>query len=365
MRVIVTGGGTGGHIYPALAIADKIKEKQPDAEILYIGNKDGLEQEIVPKHGYRIKTVSSRNLERSLIGLTKTGISTFKGILECNRIMKSFKPDVVIGTGGFVCFPVMYSASKYGAECYLHEQNAYPGKANRALERFVEKVFLGFAEASPYFRHPQKHVYTGNPVRKSFFKVDKKAARESISIKDDEFLLVAFGGSWGAKVLNDEVYRLARKYSGIEGITLVFATGNVYEAYFKELVEEGGVNLGDNIRILPYIDDMPNYLGAADLLITRAGALSIAEASVCSKASVLVPFPKATGNHQYFNAKAVADRGGAVLIEEKDLTCEAMDQVVKAFMENPLALKTMEEKSGRCSSGDATEIIYRSIFEDK
>lgn len=362
MNVILTGGGTGGHIYPAMAIADKIKEKNPEANILYIGNEEGLETEIVPSYGYPIKLVAARWLEKSPIELVKTGIVTLKGVSQCKRIFKKFKPDIVIGTGGFICFPVMYAGYRYGAKCYLHEQNAYPGMANRALEKFVDKLFLGFAEASPYFRHPHKHVYTGNPVRKSFFNLDKNKSRESLKINQDQFMLVSFGGSWGAEKINEIVVKLVSELKENKKITFVFVTGKIHYEEILEELQKKGIELKGNIILKPYIESMADYIGAADFIISRAGALSVAEATVCGRASLLVPFPGATGNHQYFNAKAVADRGGALLLEEKDLTYDKMKNIIFDFLNHPEKQRQMEEKSKNCSPGDSAEIIYENIF---
>ena len=204
MRAIVTGGGSGGHIYPAVAIADKIKEKEPDSEILYVGNSIGLEKDIIPGTGYPMELVSAKWLDRrNIFKIFDTGFSTLKGIHQAYRIMKRFKPDVVIGTGGFVCVPVMYAGHKFGARCYLHEQNAFPGVANKALEKFARKVFLGFPEAGKYFREPEKHVSVGNPVRKRFYDIETKTAREKLDIPEDDFVVFSFGGSQGAEKINE------------------------------------------------------------------------------------------------------------------------------------------------------------------
>lgn len=186
MRVIVTGGGTGGHIYPAIAIADKVMEKDPEAEVLYIGNDIGLEKDIVPRSGYKMELVSAKWLDRrNILKVFDTGLTTMKGVAQAYRIMKKFRPDVVIGTGGFVCVPVMYAGHKYGARCYLHEQNAFPGVANKTLEKFADKVFLGFPEASHYFHQPEKHICSGNPVRRSFYDrgQERGRGRRSLSLR--------------------------------------------------------------------------------------------------------------------------------------------------------------------------------------
>lgn len=366
MRAIITGGGSGGHIYPAIAIADKIKEREPDSEILYIGNELGLEKDIVPGTGYPLELVSARWLDRkSILQLFATGFVTMKGVRQSLKIMKKFKPDVVIGTGGFVCVPVMFAGHQYGARCYLHEQNAYPGVANRTLEKFVNKVFLGFPDASHYFRQPEKHVNVGNPVRERFYNVDQKAAREKLGIPMDDFVIFSFGGSQGAEKLNEVCFDLMEAVNGHEKMTFVFGTGSQYYEEILDKAKEKGIDIQPNIKVKSYINDMQNYLGAADLVISRAGALSVAESTVCGKALILIPSPNVTGNHQFFNAKSVADQGGAVIIEEKDLTSELLISEVMKLKNNPDLLKAMSKASKDCAPLDACEMIYAEMKKDE
>lgn len=362
MRVIVTGGGSGGHIYPAIAIADKIKEKEPESEILYIGNDIGLEKDIVPQSGYPMELVSAKWLDRrNILKIFDTGFSTMRGIRQAYKIMKKFKPDAVIGTGGFVCVPVMYAGHKYGAKCYLHEQNAFPGVANKTLEKFADKVFLGFPEASHYFHQPEKHIVVGNPVRRRFYDIDKIAAREKLGIPQNDFTVFSFGGSQGAEKINEVAFELMEAVNGHDGVSFIFGTGSQYYDEVLEKAKGRGIEIRDNIRVKSYINDMESYLGAADLIISRAGALSVAETTVCGKASILIPSPNVTGNHQFFNAKSVADRGGAVLIEEKDLNPEGLLAEVMRLKNNPEILEKMSRASKACAPLSATELIYSEI----
>ena len=214
MRAIVTGGGSGGHIYPALAIADKIMEKEPDSEILYLGNRIGIEKDLVPGSGYRFEMVDARYFERGLRSMLKTFRDTERGTRQAIRKIREFKPDVVVGTGGFVCVPVVRAAKKCGVRCFIQEQNAFPGLANRFLEHYVDNVFLGFEDASAFFKQPKKHVFTGNPVRDRFFGTDRARSREAIGAKDGEFVVFAFAGSQGADKLNEVFYEAAKTLSG-------------------------------------------------------------------------------------------------------------------------------------------------------
>ena len=365
MRVIMTGGGTGGHIYPAVAIADTIRAHDPEAEILYLGSKGGLEVDIVPKAGYEIRFVPAMWIDRSnVMRIAETIHSNLTGIRTARKIMKEFRPDVVIGTGGYVCFPVIYAGHRYGARCYIHEQNAFPGVANKSLERFVRKVFLGFGEASEYFREPEKHVVVGNPVRASFAEADREKARERLEIPKEDFVVFSFGGSQGAERINDVVFELMKQVNGEKGVTLIFGTGSrYYDEVMEKAVRENAEPAG-NVRVRSYIDDMPDHLAAADIVISRAGALSVAETCVCGRGSILIPSPNVTGNHQYFNAKSVADRGGAILIEEKDLTKDLLLREVVALKNDPERVREMGRIASDCVPHDAAERICSAIMED-
>lgn len=365
MRVIVTGGGSGGHIYPAIAIADKIKEKEPDAEILYMGNDLGLEKDIVPGTGYPLELVTARWLDRkSVIELALTGMVTARGVLQALKIMRKFKPDVVIGTGGFVCVPVVFAGHLYGAKCYLHEQNAYPGVANRVLEKFVDKVFLGFPDAAEFFKEPKKHVDAGNPVRERFYNVDKAAARERLGIPKDDFVIFSFGGSQGAEKINEVGFDLMEVVNGHKGVTYIFGTGSQYYDEILDKAKDKDIEIQPNIMVKSYINDIQYYLGAADLIISRAGALSVAESTVCGRALLLIPSPNVTGNHQYYNAKSVADHGGAILLEEKDLTSQKLIAEVMRLWNQPELLEEMGRASKGCAPLDACELIYTEIKKD-
>ncbi len=362
MRVIVTGGGTGGHIYPALAIADKFKEADRDTEILYVGSEEGIEKDVVPKTGYRLELVDARWLDKSNPWqLIKTGVKVMKGIHEAKQIMRKFKPDVVIGTGGYVCFPVILAGKSYGAKTFLHEQNAFPGLANKALERYVNKLFLGFADAASYFKEPEKAIETGNPVRKSFFSLSKEEARARLGFSESEFVVFSFGGSLGAEKINEVAFDLMQLINGHENMRMIFGTGKWYYDSILKKMQEKGITPKGNILIKDYIDDMENYLAASDLVISRAGALSVAETTVCGKACILIPSPNVSGNHQYYNAKSIADRGGAVLIEEKELSSERLITEVMRLKNDPGELERMGRAGRACAPLRALDIIYDEV----
>lgn len=359
MKVIMTGGGTGGHIYPAIAIADKIRRKHPEAEILFVGTERGMEKDLVPKNGYDIRFITVSGFHRKKLWKNiKTAADLLKGNRQASRIIQDFKPDLVIGTGGYVCGPVVRAAHKKGIRTYIHEQNAFPGVTNKLLEKYVDKVFISFPESKEYFKEQDKLVVTGNPIRKSFQLCSMGNSREKLNIKPNEFAILCFGGSLGAGKINNTMIHVIESVSGMADTKLYFITGRNYYTKVLESLKEKGISLSENINILEYADNMHEYLSAADLVISRAGALTVSEITVCSKASILIPSPNVTGNHQFFNAKVVADKGGAIIIEEKDLTDEKLLGTILRLKNNREAINTMSEASGRVGRVDAVDMIY-------
>ena len=363
MKVIMTGGGTGGHIYPAIAIADKIKERYPESQILFVGTKHGLEKKIVPENGYPIEfvTVAGFNRKNPLKNI-EVMKKLREGSKQAKRPMKAFRPDLVLGTGGYVCGPVVRAAHKAGIKTYTHEQNAFPGMTNKLLEKYVEKVFLGFEEAQKYFKHREKHVVTGNPVRKAFFEADKKKSREKLGFSQKDFILLVFGGSQGAGRINKAMLRVIEALNGMPGVQVCMATGSrYYDAILHTLQDEKKLELSENIHIMEYISNMDEYLSAADLVISRSGALTVAEVTVCGKPAIFIPSPIVTGNHQYYNAKAVADRGGAIIMEEKELDDEKLIAQILKFKNDPELTEKMSAGSRACAPLDAVEIICNNL----
>ncbi len=361
MRVIMTGGGTGGHIYPAIAIADKIKRRNPDAEILFVGTRRGMEKELVPKSGYEIRFITVSGFHRKKIWKNvRTVLDLMKGNNEAKQILKEFKPDVVIGTGGYVCGPIVRAAHKYGIKSYIHEQNAFPGVTNKLLENYVDKVFISFPEAQEYFKKKEKLIVTGNPIRKSFLTSTMQNFRDKLEIADREFVILCFGGSLGAGKINSVMIKAAESLNALSDIKVFFITGKLHYPLIEEELSQQKINK-DKIKLLPYVDNMHEYLSAADLIISRSGALTVSEITACGKASILIPSPNVTGNHQYFNAKVPADKGGAVLIEEKDLTAEKLMDTILRLKNNKEILNAMGKASASVGRFDAVDIIYENL----
>jgi len=364
LKVIMACGGTGGHIYPALAIADTIKMKNPEAEIIFIGTLKGMENEIVPAHGYQIKNIPASGIKRKKIWKNvKTFKDTMEGYSQAKAIMKSFKPDLVIGTGGYVCGPVVRAAHKLGIKTAIHEQNAFPGMTNKLLSKYADKVFLSFEESRKYFKREKDMYLTGNPLRRGFVMSDKKVARDRLKIKDGEMVVLCFGGSLGSPRINELMTKMIEVFNGVDGVSIFFVTGKIHYKAIEEKLAQTVGELKENVRIFEYIENMPEYMGASDVIISRAGALTVAELTACGKPAILIPSPYVTGNHQYFNARVMSDKGAAVLIEEKDLNDESVIAVISQMRSNSDILRNMEKNSKSLAKTDAAEKIYNELEE--
>jgi len=362
MKVMMTGGGTGGHIYPAIAIADKIKQEDPTGSILFVGTKRGKESELVPQSGYPIEFLHVTGFNRkSVLRNVKVVIDYNLALREAGKIIERFQPDVVIGTGGYVSAPLIRAAAKRGVRTFIQEQNAIPGLTNRLLEKDVEKVFLGFSEGATGFKYPNKHIYSGNPVRKAFYAADKQVCREFLNLDSEAFVILAFGGSQGAGRINKAMSNVVECYNGKPGVIVIFVPGKHYYLPVMTEFKEKEIRLADNIRILEYIDNMANYLPAADLVISRSGALTVSEIAVTGKPAILIPSPIVTGDHQLFNAKVLGNRGGAVVIEEKNLTDEGLLVEIQNLMDDKDRLEKMGRQSKETATKDATLIIWETI----
>ncbi|MBR0380470.1 MAG: undecaprenyldiphospho-muramoylpentapeptide beta-N-acetylglucosaminyltransferase [Mogibacterium sp.] len=361
MRIVLTGGCTGGHIYPALAIGDKFREEDPDCEIIYIACGEPLEREIIPAHGYRLYEVEATGLDRSdPVKFYNTVKRTMKGRDESLRILREFRPDAVISTGSFVSVPVVLAAKKLKVPVYIHEQNGYPGVSNKLAARFARNVFLGFESARRHFGSKNNIVYSGNPVRAEFCGRDRDADRDALGIFQNDLVIMVFGGSLGSATTNAIGEAVARKYADKEGYTVIWGTGNEYYDEISERLEEEGF-APDNVRISAYISDMPQTISASDIVISRSGALSTAETTMVGRAAIFIPSPNVTADHQYYNAKAVEDAGGALIIREGVDTADKVLDALADLDNNRDRIKAMAEASRSIAPVHATDIIYRTV----
>ena len=366
MKVLLAGGGTAGHINPALAIAGYIKNKRNDAEFLFIGNRGGMEQRLVPQAGFEIKSITISGFKRSfspksMLENVKTVSRTFTSSREAKKIIAEFKPDICIGTGGYVSGPVIRTAAKMGIPCIIHEQNAYPGITNKMLAKSVKKVMLAVPDAKKFFDKNADFVITGNPVRQEILTAKKEESRKELGL-DNRPVVLSFGGSLGARKINEAVADLVAR-SGIDGRYQHIHAYGSYGDWFPQLVEEKGTDIADcsNLDIRPYIDNMPTCMAAADLVICRAGAITLSEIQAMGKPAILIPSPNVAENHQYHNAMALVNAGAADIIEEKDLTGAALMRKTDKMLLNPEKLEKYSENSRKMAITDANERIYSVV----
>lgn len=360
MRVIVTGGGTGGHIYPALAIADKFVEKYKDAKILYVGTPNSLEEKIVEKYGYDFASVEVKGFQRklSLENIKRVFIAN-KAIRTAEKIIREFNPDIVVGTGGYVSGPVVYAATKYKTITVIHEQNAYPGITNRILAKRVNKVYLGFENAKNFFKTKSDIRTIGNPVRAGIINPNSKAeARKILGIDEKEKFILVSGGSSGSNSINKTFIELIPKLVE-KNIGFIFSTG---KSHYSDVVGLVGEYIKDNkYMIVEYIDDMSNYISASDVCIISAGAMTIAEINAVGRASIIVPKAYSTENHQEVNAKNIQDNGAGYYIKENDLKIENLEGLLFEVLENNDLRLKMERKSKDLYNINPCETIVTEI----
>ncbi|TDT61858.1 undecaprenyldiphospho-muramoylpentapeptide beta-N-acetylglucosaminyltransferase [Fonticella tunisiensis] len=362
MKVIISGGGTGGHIYPGIAIARKIKEKEQDSRIYFIGSHNGLEKKLVPKEGFNIDLIEVEGLNKKFSLKTFSSIvKVFKGYAEARRLIKKYNPDVVIGTGGYVCGPVVLAAALKGIPTLIHEQNAFPGITNKILARFVNKIAITFKEAEQYFPKG-KVVYTGNPIRSQLLKANKQKARENWGFDMNRPLILVVGGSRGARNINNAVVDALEDINR-EGIQLLFITGeNQYDDVIMQ-IEKKGINLKkfDGIKVVPYVYNMQDALGACDLIVSRAGATIISEITAMGIPAIIIPSPYVANNHQEYNAMALEENGAAIVIKESQLKDDIFKDQVLSIIKNKEMLHKMSENSKKISKIDAADNIYQII----
>lgn len=365
MKVLLAGGGTAGHINPALAIAGYIKQKRPETQFLFIGNKDGMEQRLVVQAGYPIKSIVISGFKRSMspksmVENVKTVSRTITSSAAATKIIKEFKPDICIGTGGYVSGPVVRAASKLGIPCIIHEQNAYPGVTNKMLAKRVKKVMVAVEAAKKYFKDADV-VVTGNPVRGEILTADKAESRAKLGL-DSRPVVLSFGGSLGARKINEAMADLVAR-SGIDGKYQHIHAYGSYGDWFPDLVKEKGADIYEcsNLDVRPYIDNMPECMAAADLVISRAGAITLSEIQAMGKPAILIPSPNVAENHQYHNAMALVNAGAADIIEESELSGELLMKKADNILSSPETLAKYTENSGKMAITNAGERIYSVI----
>jgi UDP-N-acetylglucosamine--N-acetylmuramyl-(pentapeptide) pyrophosphoryl-undecaprenol N-acetylglucosamine transferase len=365
MKIVVSGGGTGGHIYPALALIREIQKKSKTTEFLYIGTENGLESQIVPRENILFKKIHITGFKRKLsFENVKTVYRFLKGVMDSKKILNEFKPDVVIGTGGYVCGPVVYAASKLGIPTVIHEQNSVPGLTNKFLSRYVDKIAICFDAARDYFP-ASKVEFTGNPRATEVLGNDSIKGRLSVGLKTTLPAVLIVGGSRGAKPINEAVIKSLSEL-GQKPYQILYVTGEVHYQHVQKEVDLVGNPV--NVKIKPFIHNMPEVLAGIDLVVARAGATTLAELTSLGIPSILIPSPYVTNNHQEKNARALSEKGAAVLVLEKDLTgkilVEKIDQIL-LHKEKLLEMKTQSKALGVPNAANQLYKLMEHLVEKK
>ena len=367
MHILFAGGGTAGHINPALAIAGYFLEKEPDTKISYIGTARNLEARLVTAAGYDFYTIDVVGFKRKItpknILLNISAVGKAVGAsLKVRKILKNLKPDIVIGTGGYVSGPVLREAAKLGIKTAIHEQNAYPGITTKALSSLVDRVMLAMPDAEKYLKPKNKPITVGNPVRSELTAITYEQARKILKLNGRP-LILSFGGSLGARPINEAVSGLINHHNNSHKYYHIHATGKLGFQSTLENIKNRCNKISDEITIREYIDDMNVCMAAADLLICRAGAITLSELCRLSKPSILIPSPYVAENHQFHNAMTLGNKGAAKIIEEKDLTEESLIKVVEELLSDRVKLSKMAENAGKCGIANSEERIYKVIKE--
>lgn len=367
MKILFAGGGTAGHINPALAIAGYIRQQEPNAKILYIGNKGGMEERLVPAAGFAFKTITISGFQRKLSPKNvaenvRTVARIFTSSSEAKRLIQEFKPDICVGTGGYVSGPVIRSAIKLGIPTVIHEQNAFPGMTNKMLAKNATKVLLAVDDARQYFE-TDRCILTGNPVRQEIIHANKHTAKAKLGL-DSRPVILSFGGSLGARTMNESMADLLVQSGKTGQFQHIHGYGQ-YGKWLPDLLGKKGLNLNlaKNIEVREYINDMPDCLAAADLVICRAGAITLSELQAQGKASILIPSPNVAENHQYHNAMAMVNRDAAIMIEEKDLTSHLLCKKVENLFAKPGRVEQLAANAKKMAIIDTNQRIYKIIQE--
>lgn len=364
MKIIISGGGTGGHIYPALAIASELQQRIPEVHLLYVGTPAGMESRIVPAAGLTYAALDVSGIDRtSMLKASKSMIKFPNSFFQARNIIKEFQPDMIVGTGGYVSFPIVLAGTFMGVKTIIHEQNAYPGLANRNLAKRADRVLLTFPEARQYLDTDSIRV-TGLPVRKEIKPMDKQKARQRLGLDSGLFTILAFGGSLGAQTINNAVLDFIDR-SRSQDLQLLWITGEAAYEQMKEELERrfDRQTLRPQIKLFPYLNQMEQAMGAADLAVCRAGASTVSELAMIGLPAILVPFPFAADNHQEKNARALVNKNAAVMVIDEFFDGTEMVKKVKDLARQPEKLKAMGQNMQKEAKPAALKEITDEILQ--
>lgn len=366
MRVIIAAAGTAGHINPGLAIANKIKEEEKDSKIIFIGTNRGLENDLVPRAGYELKTIEAYGLSKKIsIENFKKMFTTLNATKKARNIIKEFKPDIVIGAGGYICGPVVWAAKKEKIPVVLHESNAFPGKAVKMLAKKADTILISFEEARSKIPNAKKIVFTGTPIKiskRNYTKEEKNKILKELKLNDNLPTVLIFGGSQGAQKINEAVIGIIEQKAN-KKYQIIWATGPKQYDIIKEELEKKEININNikNAKIVPYIYNMEEVMNASDMIVSRSGAMTITEISTLGKPSILVPLPNVSQNHQLYNAKVLADCGGAKIILNDELKAENLNRSIEYIVTDEEKKVQMGQMALSKSVSNVQEKIYKEI----
>lgn len=363
MKVIIAAAGTAGHINPGIAIANKIKKEIPNSKIIFIGTIRGLENDLVPRAGYELKTIEAYGIQKKInITNIKNFLKTIKGFSEAKEIIKEEKPDLVIGTGGYICGAVLTAAVKQNIPTMLHESNAYPGLAVRMLAKRTTTIMVGFKEAKEKLTKAKRVVLTGTPTKISNTRIDKDKVKKDLGITNDLPIVLIFGGSQGAKAINDIVLQIIKNKLN-KNYQIIWAPGkNQYEIIKSELLKENiDINNVKNAKIIPYIYNMQEMMAISDLIIARSGAMTITELSIMEKPAIFIPLPSRNANRQEDNARVLEKLNAARVILEEDLSCDKLEETIEQLIIDRKELEQMGKNGAEIAIDNAEDKIFEEI----
>ena len=369
MKFIFTCGGTAGHINPALAVAGRLRQLMPDSEFLFIGAEGKMEMELVPREGYEIRGLKITNISRGHnLEAIKHNLETLKNVAlshhDAKVIIKDFKPDAVIGTGGYVCYPVLTAAHEMHIPTAVHESNAMPGLTTKMLADKVDKIMVGFEESGKHYHHPERVVVTGTPVRGEFCQFTKSEAKAKLGIPEDMPLVVSVWGSLGSKHMNGIIGDMIPLIDESSGFRLIHSIGNMYyDSFMQKLNERCPCYEARGVDVRRYIYDMPCVMAAADLILCRAGASTLSELSFMGKPVIIVPSPNVTDNHQEKNARVLERAGGAVVKLEGEFDAKSLCDEVCALLRDKAGMEEMSKRMKELAVPDAVDRIASIVLD--
>ncbi len=369
MNVIFTCGGTGGHINPAIAVARMLRERRPEAKILFVGAADGMERDLVPREGFQLETLKISNLQRRLTPAgvwhnLVTSCHIAGSLQKAKKIIRQFEPDVIVGTGGYASYPALREGIRLKVPTAIHESNAVPGLATKLVADKVDRIMVSFEESRNLYSRPERVVVTGTPVREDFLYQKKSEARKALGL-DDRPLVISYWGSLGAREMNKKIARFIQLECQQEPFQHIHATGSFGWRWMPDLIRQMGIDLQKHpaVQLREYIYDMPMLMAAADLIICRAGASTISEVAASATPCIMVPSPNVTDNHQEKNARVLEARGAAMVLREEECDGDRLFEMVQTLLADPEKMASMRHALHQMAVVDAAERIYSTILE--